>query len=249
MPAGNRPGRRPLDRADLPEVFTPETVRRLDIGAIRQLSRRKNGVLNAEDQEAFDNALRTVMQTKTDRLDEGLRRIRRGGPGGLDPQLQRTFERTQRRLAEQADRARQSFPELTRDWEPATTPAVEEATSDEAESGDDEGVSLGSFEAEIDQTADTLEILERIASIEQQQLEHHQSLLLRDARGVFFALLVSVAVIVAGVSPLVEARPHQRALIFIWTVVICVLAGAVYGLIRLVQSPKRSDSSDPSDPD
>ena len=100
----------------------------------------------------------------------------------------------------------------------------------------DDAVSIGELESEIEQTSDTLEILERIASIQLQQLEHQRTQVLRDVRGVFFALLVSVAVIVAGVTPLVEASPDDRRLILVWTLVICAAAGVVYAIVRARQS-------------
>ena len=98
-----------------------------------------------------------------------------------------------------------------------------------------EDVSLGTFETEIEQTSDTLEILEQIALVQQQQLEHQRSQLLSETRGVFFALAVSVAVIVAGVAPLVEASSDDRRLILIWTAVVCVDRRA-----RLRRGPRRS---------
>ncbi len=221
MPGRPRPERRPLTRAELPDQFTPETVRGLDVFTVRRLSQPGNGILTAEEQRAFDMALKTVMQDATDRLAQSLRRVRHGDPGGLDPQLRRSYARTEQRLAAQARRARQNFPQLTDQWdEPAALPAP--AATDEHDDQDehDDATSLGALESEIEQTSDTLEILERIASIQQQQLEHQRTQVLHDVRGVFFALLVSVAVIVAGVAPLVQAAPHERALIVLWTLVV-----------------------------
>ncbi len=238
MHGGSRPDRRPLSRADLPAELTPETVRRLDAFTVRRLSQPGNGILTADEQRSFDQALRSVMQDTTDRLDQSLRRVRRGGPGGLDPELRRSYARTEERLAAQARRVRRSFPQLTDDWD-ETVGLPEPAASDEH----DDAISLGALESEIEQTSDTLEILERIASIQQQQLEHQRTQVLRDVRGVCFALLVSVAVIVAGVTPLVQAEPHERRLIVLWTLVVCGVAGAVYAVVRAAQS-NRSPKSD-----
>ena len=238
MPRGSRPDRRPVTRADLPEQFTPETVRRLDLFTIRRLSQRGNGILTPDEQRSFDQALGAVMHDTTERLDQSLRRARRGGPGGLDPQLRRSYARTEERLAAQARRARHSLPQLTDEWdEPLGLP---EPTVDEGEQ--DDAISLGALESEIEQTSDTLEILERIASIQEQQLEHQRSQVLRDVRGVFFALLVSVAVIVAGVTPLVQAEPHERWLIVLWTLVVCGLAGVGYAIVRAAQSDRTPKS-------
>jgi hypothetical protein len=69
MPGGFPRGRRPLTRADLPEQFTPETVRRLDMFTARRLSQPDNGILSADEQRSFDLALRSVMQDTADRLE------------------------------------------------------------------------------------------------------------------------------------------------------------------------------------
>jgi hypothetical protein len=70
MPGGPQHDRRPLTRADLPDEFTPDTVRRLDAITIRRLSHPGNGILSADDQRSFDQALRTVIQPATDRLEQ-----------------------------------------------------------------------------------------------------------------------------------------------------------------------------------
>jgi len=237
-----RPGRRAVTRADLPDEFTPESVRRLGFRTIRQLSQPGNGILSAEEQAAFDVALRDVMRPTTERLDATLRRAKGGGPDNLDPQMRRSFARTQQRLAEQARRARESFPELTTDWDPATgetSPAAvspPDAPTTDAEVRTAEDESLGSFEDDVEEATTLLDMLERIADIQQHQLEHQESQLLSETRGIFFAFLVSVAVLVAGVAPLVEAEPHDRWLILLWTLVSIVAAGVVYALVRMRQS-------------
>lgn len=116
------------------------------------------------------------------------------------------------------------------------------ATTDGAPSGDpgaapavEDDVSPSTLAQEVEQTSETLDMLERIASLQQQQLEHQESQLLTETRSVFFAFLVSVAVIVAGVAPLVEAEPHARVEIVLWTVAVVAVAGLVYALVRRVQ--------------
>jgi len=228
--------RRPLTRADLPDEFTPDTVRQLDVWTIRRLSQPANGILDANEQHSFDQALRNVMQDTTDRLDQSLHRTRRGGEIGLDPQLRRSYARTEARLAAHARRARQAFPQLTDDWDiPAELPE-----SSQTDATDDD-LSLAALESDIEQASDTLEILERIASLQLQQLEHQRTQALRDVRGVFFGFVVSVAVVVAGVAPLVQADPHQRTLILLWTLVACVAAGAGYAIVRARQSKDDTD--------
>jgi len=246
MPPGRpRPGRGPIERTDLPDQFTPESIRRLDLGTLRRLSRPGNGVLSDEDQAAFDAALRVVMQGTSARLDQAVRRAGRHGPGTSDPELRRSYERTQQRLAAQARRARRTFPELAGAGQPppdtSEPTATEEAdvAADVEEVDDSDELTLATLESDIEQTSETLEILERIATIEEQQLEHHRSQALRDTRGLFFALLVSVAVIVTGVAPLVEAQRHERRLILLWTLLICGVAGVVYAGVRAAQSKGR----------
>jgi hypothetical protein len=234
---------RRLDRSQLPDEFTPESVRALDVRTARMLMRPDNGVLTASEQADFDKAVREVLQSSTDRLGQSLGRLRRAGPPPGDPELRRSYLRAQSRLDDQARRAKRAFPQLTAGWDvrdPATTAADDaeagelEAATDDSEGAND--VSIGTFETELEQTSDTLEILEQIATIQQQQLENQRSQLLGETRGVFFALAVSVAVIVAGVAPLVEASPDDRRLILLWTGVVCVVAGLIYAGVRAVQS-------------
>jgi Flp pilus assembly protein TadB len=151
--------------------------------------------------------------------------------------LRRSYARAEERLAAQARRTRRAFPQLTADWDAVAEPPESANTPEH-----DDGLSVGELESEIEQTSDTLEILERIASIQEQQLEHQRAQGLRDVRGVFFALLVSVAVIVAGVAPVVEAAPGERRLMLVWTVVICASAGLVYAIVRTRQSRRVPDA-------
>jgi len=226
----------------------------------RILAHPRNGILTPEEQADFDRAFREVMQDSVDRLGRSVGRSRRMPPEA-DPELRRSYLRTQQRLDAQAQRARQAFPELTEGWavgpvgsvEPPTVepaPPVDEpepaaprvaapSGADGTEAADEADVSVGAFEHEIEQTSDMLDILEQIAGIQQQQLEHQRSQLLSETRGLFFAALVSVAVIVAGVAPLVEAPARDRWLILAWTAVICAVGGIGYAAVRAVQSRSR----------
>ena len=246
MPAPERRPRRPLTRADLPVELTPESLRGLDFGTLRRFADHRNGVLDAEEQGVFDAALVEVMRGTASRLNETLQRSRRQGPGNLDPELRRSYQRTQQRLAEQTRRARASFPELALEDPhdaadpPAVgtpTPTVDPSASGSPAAGavQDDHVSPITLEQEVEQTSETLDMLERIASLQQQQLTHQESRLLTETRGVFFAFLVSVAVIVAGVAPLVEAEPHTRVSIMLWTVLVTAVAGLVYAVVRRFQ--------------
>jgi hypothetical protein len=252
---------RRLDRSQLPDEFTADTVRAMGMRTARMLARPDNGVLTPSEQADFDRALREVLQDSTDRLGRSLVRVRRGGPSHLDPELRRSYLRTQRRLDAQAARARRAFPQLTDEWDdhaPGEPDGVDTAPTDVGPSGDghdgdstegpgvtpgsddgsaaDDDVSIGTFEAQIDQTSDTMELLEQIATIQQQQLEHQRSKLRGETRQLFFGLAVSVAVIIAGIAPLVAATPDERRLILAWTAGVCIVAGLVYAVVRAVQA-------------
>ncbi len=252
MPLAERPPRRPLTRAELPAELTPETLRELSFITLRQLADHRNGVLDAKEQQQFDAALPEVMRGTASRVNEAAQRAPHEGPGPLDPTLRRSYERNQQRLAEQTRRARERFPELALDHpnQPAegSPPSVASTTAPPdgsttmapptpTTSTDD--ISPRTLEQEVEQTSETLDMLEKIASLQQQQLEHQESQLLTETRGVFFAFLVSVAVIVAGIAPLVEAEPHERLLIVLWTVAVIAAAGLVYALVRRVQGTPR----------
>src|SRR6478735_8610326 len=215
---GQGPGHR-LTRADLPAELTAENLRHLGFRTLRQLAHPNNGVLDPEEQRQFDVALEELKRDTAALVDSSLQRSRRGGPGNLDPELRRSYSRTQQRLAEQARRAQQSFPELAEHLAPEPpedgTPVSEPPATDE--------------------TSDTLDLLEKIASIQQQQLDHQESQLLSETRGLFFAFVVSVSVIIAGVAPLVEAEPHERWLIVVWALVVVALGGVGYAGVRAFQ--------------
>ena len=49
---------------------------------------------------------------------------------------------------------------------------------------------------------------------------------------------MSVAVIIAGVAPVVEAEPHQRLLMLLWTAAAIAVAGLAYALVRGAQGKK-----------
>jgi hypothetical protein len=226
-----------VPRSELPKAFTPETLRTMDRRRVRQLSRPGNGVLSADEQREFDAALRVLMQEQASKLQQSLRRFGPDRADEFDPELRRSYLRTQARLAAQAERARSTFPGLDdANVDALPEPSPVDSEGDERSDDDEEDdETLASLESDIEQTSDLLVLLERIATIEQEQLEHHKAQELRDVRGVFFALVVSVAVIVAGVAPVVDAMPSQRWLILAWTAVVCGTAGLVYALVRAVQ--------------
>ncbi len=236
MTPPGRPSHRQLTREDLPEEFTPDSLRHLDLRRLGQVRRPGNGVLTAAEQAQFDAAFDTLLHEVRDRLHDADGRVGRGGPRGLDPEMRRSYQRTQQRLAEQARRARAALPEL--DEPDVTDPAATEQPPSSAPETTQDDISAENLTEELEESSTILELLDRIASIEEQQLEHQKSQLLLDTRGFFFAFLVSVSVIVAGVAPLVEAEPHDRFLIVVWTVLAIALAGLVYAGVRAAQRKK-----------
>lgn len=236
MPPPGRPDRQQLTRADLPTELTPESLRHLGFRTLRQLARPDNGVLDADEQRQFDAALAELRQGAASLVDMSLQRARRGEPDTLDPAMRRSYQRTQQRLAQQAERARRRLPDLDPASDVPQTPLPDTSTPVEETSDDD--VSPDTLEHEVEQTSDTLDMLERIASLQQQLLEHQQGQMLSETRGLFFAFLVSVAVIVAGVAPLVEATSHDRLVIVIWTVAATAAAGVSYAVVRAWQVRK-----------
>ncbi len=233
MTPRDRPRATSLTRADLPDELTAESLRHYNLKSLRMLQRPGNGVLTAAEQEQFDRAMGELQQQLFQYVHDAEGRARRGGPMGLDPEMRRSYQRTQERLWDQARRAREALPELAD--EAPVTPPDDVPPAPETSDATDTDVSADSLTEELEETSTILELLDRIAGIEQQQLEHQESQRLLDTRGFFFAFLVSVAVIVAGVAPLVEADPHERVLIAVWTIVACGLAALVYAGVRATQ--------------
>jgi hypothetical protein len=70
---------------------------------------------------------------------------------------------------------------------------------------------------------------------------------LQSTRTVFFGFVVSVAVIAAGWAPIVAADDWtERIWVIVLTLGTCVLAAAVYGLVRKWQNDHRLDADEES---
>ncbi len=231
MPPPQRPGRRRLTRADLPQEFTPESH-----APSRPAPARPASAPERDPQPHRAGAVRRGLRQPGGRVRGRLRdadgwatarRAARTGPGHAqvlhqDPAAAGGTGPTCARGTAAAGRA--------------TDDAVNAPVDDRPDGAED--VSAESLTEEIEESSTILELLDRIATIEEQQLEHQKSQLLLDTRGFFFAFLVSVSVIVAGVAPLVEAEPHDRLLIVGWTALAIVLAGLVYAAVRASQRKK-----------
>ena len=234
MPGSSRPGRHPITRDELPDQFTPETVRQLDMFTARRLSQPHNGILTADEQRSFDQALRTVMQDTADRLEQSLRRVRRGGPGPRRP----------RPAVASVVRSDRGTSRRTGTADPSELPAAHQRLGGAERAA---GVrrrprspTTQSRSASSSRRSSRRRTRWRSSNESPRSSCNSSNTNGRKccatSRGVFFALLVSVAVIVAGVTPLVEASPDDRRLILVWTLVICAAAGVVYAIVRARQS-------------
>ena len=235
------PPGRPSPRADArgpprgvhPGLAAPSRPARLG-----QLRRPGNGVLTPAEQAQFDTAFDTLLREVRERLHDADGRVAAAGRGASTRRCAAPTSAPSNGWQEQARRAREALPEL---GEPDVTDHRRPSSrrpSSRTTTHDD--VSAEILTEEIEESSTILELLDRIASIEEQQLEHQKSQLLLDTRGFFFAFLVSVSVIVAGVAPLVEAEPHERLLIVAGRSWPSSLAGLVYAGVRAAQ--RRSDS-------
>ena len=251
--------RRELTRADLPEVFTPETIGRLPLSVLRRLARPGNGVLGVEEQEAFDAVLHEVMSDAAGRVSRQIDRSdwatvrrdlnrgssRRGGPGRpsrVDEQLRRVASR----IDQQVDLAEALAPGV--DWSFAQpreagqaaetgTPDLQETTG--SDPGDAETVS--DLEQRLTAQVELIQVMSEIADVSRRTYALEQQRDLQTTRGVFFGFVVSVAVLVAGWAPLVAAEGWaERFWILGLTVGTCIVAGAVYALVRKRQAGRQS---------
>ena len=265
--------RRPLTRADLPENFTADAVRRLPLSVLRRLAKPDNGVLDAEEQRSFDTALHEVMTATAGRVSRQIDRSdwaevrrnldrggsRRAGPGGqtrADEQLRRLA----RRIDQQVDVAETLAPAV--DWsfaQPSAAPTTVPVPSD-APDGQDAPEETGGLPGQDTETVSDLEqrlteqveliqVMSEIADVGKRTFALEQQRDLQNTRGVFFGFVVSVAVLVAGWAPLVAAEDWaERAWVIGLTVGTCVLAGAVYALVRRRQVRQQSAADEDRTP-
>ena len=90
--------------------------------------------------------------------------------------------------------------------------------------------------------------MSEIADISKRTFSLEQQRDLQSTRGVFFGLVVSVAVLVAGWAPLVdESDWTDRLWIIGLTVGTCLIAALVYALIRRRQNRRISTDEDVDD--
>ncbi|HEX4472989.1 MAG TPA: hypothetical protein VH085_13540 [Nocardioides sp.] len=248
-----------LTRTDLPEEFTPETVRRLPISVVRRLSRPGNGVLRPEEQASFDAVVHEVMSETAGRVSRQLSRSdwatvlrdtntrggRRGGsarPSKVDEHVRRLASR----IDQQVDVAEALAPGV--DWSFAQPGSESPAAGDPeppakagavvpADESGDQAETVSDLEQRLTEQVELVEVMSEIADVSKRTYELEQQRDLQNTRGVFFGFVVSVAVLVAGWAPVVAADDWgQRVWILCLTVGTCVVAGAVYALIRTWQN-------------
>jgi hypothetical protein len=257
-----REGRRELTRADLPAELTPETIRRLPLSVLRRLAEPGNGILGQDEQRAFDAALHEVMSGAARRVSRQLDRsdwatmlpdARTGGPRGgpgrhtrADQQLRRLA----RQIGQQVDVAESLAPGV--DWSfaqpaepsaPAQPESTESTESTQGTGGDDETVA--DLEDRLAEQVELVQVMSEIADVSKRTYELEQQRDLQSTRTVFFGFVVSVAVLVAGWAPIVAADDwDERFWILALTVITCLVAGAVYGLVRRWQISHQPDPDD-----
>ena len=238
-----------LTRADLPAEFTAETIRELPLSTLRRLADRRNGILSSEEQRTFDKAMHDVMRgtaervsqqlTKTDwsaiRRGENARGDREGRPSSrADQQIQRLA----RRIGQQVDVAETLAPGV--DWSFAQSdpePGDHQSTTDAAP--DDQDGTVSDLEQRISEQVELVEVMSEIADVSKRTYELEQQRDLQNTRSVFFGFVVSLAVLVAGWAPLVAAEDwNQRFWIIGLSLGTCLIAGAVYFLVRRAQNSR-----------
>lgn len=229
----------PLRRSDLPEQFTPDTLRSLPVGTLRRLRDPRNGVLTASEQEQFDAALTELMTEAAQRLQGqfagqdwsqvGRGRARRGGPGAR--REQQAMERLVRRIGTQVDLAEQLAPGVDWSFVPTDVDAPEDSDATERSSTVDDDRTIHELESDLGEQVELVAMMGELADISRRTLALEQQRELSNTRGLFFGFLVSVAVIAAGWAPLVMATSEQRRAIVFLTLVTCLVAGAVYAAV------------------
>ncbi|HET6938586.1 MAG TPA: hypothetical protein VFI19_08280 [Nocardioides sp.] len=250
--------RRELTRADLPEEFTRETIRALPISVLRRVARPGNGILTPEEQVVFDAALHEVMSETAGRVSRQIDRSdwatvmrdanspgRRGGPG-RSARADENLRRLTQRFGRQVDVAEGLAPEV--DWSFAQPVEVSPQPADPVpvETSGEDTETVSDLEQRLTDQVELVQVMSEIADMSKRTYALEQQRDLQNTRGVFFGFVVSVAVLVAGWAPIVATDDWaERLWILGLTVATCVVAGAVYALIRRWQDkPDAAESEE-----
>lgn len=254
-------GRGRVTRADLPDEFTPESLRKLPLGMLRQLRNPHNGVLTTDEQASFDAALHEMMSHTANRVSNQMSRSdwarmmneagggRPRGPGGRPgSQDEQNLRRIARRIEQQVDAVEDLAPGVDWSFAQAEAPASEtSATSTDTDSSD-ETQTVDEIEQHLSDQVELVQVMSEIAAIQRRTYALEQQRDLQSTRSVFFGFVVSVAVLVAGWAPIVATHEWaERWWILGLTVATCLLAGLVYALVRLWQNRHQSDADADAD--
>lgn len=237
------PPRSPVTRADLPETFTPETLRSVPMSVVRWLTRPGNGVLDPDEQREFDTAVRELMRqtraqvsTQLDQSDwarivQDLKSAR-GGPGGRPIGRQdRNLERLTNQIGRQIETVEQLSPDV--DWSFARPPQSDrDAETPPALPAADDDRTVGEVTDALTDNVELVAVISEIADVSKRTYALEQQRELQNTRSVFFGFVVSVAVLVAGWAPIVTASWPQRWWTLGLTLLTCLIAGVVYALVR-----------------
>jgi hypothetical protein len=254
-------GRQRLTRADLPEEFTPETIRQLPMSTLRRLARPGNGILTPEEQTTYDAVLHEVMSQTASRVSRQIDRpdwadVRRQanarhgrqGRGAPQSRVDQQLSRLSQSIDEQVGAAEALAPGV--DWsfvQPA--PAPPSSATPPTDTGDSDAETVSDLEQRLTEQVELVQVMSEIADVSKRTYALEQQRDLQSTRTVFFGFVVSVAVLVAGWAPIVAADDwSERFWILTLTLGTCALAGVVYGLIRKRQNSRQPDPEDQEQP-
>jgi hypothetical protein len=120
--------------------------------------------------------------------------------------------------------------------------AVDDTTSDH-DGADSETVS--DLEDRLTEQVELVQVMSEIAEVSKRTFALEQQRDLQTTRGLFFGFVVSLAVLVAGWSPLVAADDWaERVWILCLTLATCVAAGLVYALVRRWQNHEQTHETE-----
>lgn len=257
---------RTLTRADLPAVFTPDTLRTLPMGVLKRLRDPRNGVLSPDDQKAYDAALHQLMADAAQRISgrmdpadwERIAQHAHRGGGWRGAREDKRLQRIARRFGDQVEAAEELAPgvdwsfaapaELVAQAPPTEPPAAPAESPAESPSADalprvDEDETLPQFEERMTEQMQLVGIMADLAEMSHRTYDLERQRDRSETRTVFFGFVVSVAVLVAGWAPLVATHDWpERLWIVGLTVATCVVAGVVYALTRHWQKRQEAAS-------
>ena len=179
----------------------------------------------------------------------GARRGRPGPPSGVDEQLSRVARRIEQQVGAAealAPGVDWSFAQPTEGSPPAET---ERSTGVEAgtieDTAGEEAGTVSDLEQRLTEQVELVQVMSEIAEVSKRTYALEQQRDLQSTRSVFFAFVVSVAVLVAGWAPIVAAHDWaERIWILGLTLGTCAVAGVVYGLIRRRQNGREPAADD-----